>query len=492
MSFIEFLRTYWNLERQHNANANANNGPVPAVQVPAAPLPAPRRPVRNINIGPFRGELRARADARRMLRPMGPRRMRFGMRVDVPADIRRDPPLDEREVIQANIARWQDNIDRYVNEGPGPVGEQPHEDEVQHPPADVNGPMDPGVFDRADDANADLQQEPMEDIVALQNAVEDAFEAEFLGDEVEGPAQQGEVVPNIPMAAVDAPIAPIVDPLGIENINIEPIRGIDEDEAPVDLFEADGEFDDQNELVEFFEAQDRQGQVPVGQANLNAAPQPPVRNIQPAAVAPGVDNAQRQMDNEQAMFALNDLFGLHNGPLYPVVKNFLIVLLFNLVYVTTVAILPYAIGLRMAKLLHMYCNQVVNNVFSPIATGSQLWALFLAAVDWAGVHKVAVFVAAVRKICTEANQVVRVDDIATIGVGYMTLSFLITVVSELIHYLSESPLNRLISGQIIESINGKAMALNKTVKVGSKTFEFDRDIFSADKLGSYPLFAMAD
>ena len=426
MSFIEFLRTYWNLERQNNNNIN-NQINVPQHQIP---VPAPRRIARNVNVGNMR-DFRLRRDGRRV-------RMRIA-----------EPPLIVNNPF--NIQEIED-INNFVLE--------------QNNDLNFNGGVDFVP-------NAPVQQlEPQPEL----EGVDPVFEH----DEVEQNfnfAENENIVPQLEVAVENENVHdPVIE---IEPHMIQPIREVVDDDAPVDLFEADGEFDDQNELVEFFEAQDRQRVDNPVQVNMNVNPAPLPANVQvpvapaPAPAAGGGGEVQRQMENEQAIFALNDMFGLHGGPILPVIKNVLMVLTFNFVYISVIAILPYIIGIRMLKLLVLYFDylkQLVDNSTIQYVTDSFVWKIWLMLVEWTELYKVSDFVVAVKNICNSANQVVRVDDIATIGIGYITVSTLITIVSELINYLAESPLNRLISGQVIEAVNAKALALNKTVKVGTLLF----------------------
>lgn len=265
-----------------------------------------------------------------------------------------------------------------------------------------------------------------------------------------------------------------------------------EEEGDIDLFAADGVFED--DVGGFDEAlgggpQDMAAARRQRAANANAQPQVNVNvnvganganNGEANPVDPDLAAAQAAVEAELAAgmddgggFAVEELLGLRGGTLLRLVKNVAFLLLFNLVYIALVGLMPSSIGLKTKKAFLMCGDYINSSAISPTydavnAVSPLIFECIGAVYDWSQFALIPGFVNRVRFVSSTKNGIIIIDDIVTISLGYFSMFLLVSLLGLI--FSSMVPTTSVTNHTVFRTVSTNILAVHKTAKVGSLLF----------------------
>lgn len=271
-----------------------------------------------------------------------------------------------------------------------------------------------------------------------------------------------------------------------------------EEEGDVDLFAADGVFED--DVAAFDDAMganmDMGGApLPPARRRANAAPGRAGNNVNAHANFPGqapvdadpdviaAQAAQAAQDAEieaevaaglqDGGFALEELMGLRGDSLLRLIKNVMFLLVFNLVYIGIVCLVPNTIGLKMQKALLLYGDRLHTNILVPahdaVDAFSPLILQYVGALyEWSRISLIAKFINNVRATSNVVNDVIKIDDLLLIALGYLSLFLFVFLLGQI--FSSMVPTTAITTHTFFRKLSTNILALHKTAKVGSLLF----------------------
>jgi hypothetical protein len=279
-----------------------------------------------------------------------------------------------------------------------------------------------------------------------------------------------------------------------------------EEEGDVDLFAADGVFED--DIAAFDDGLG--GEVPADRRRrprrqqLQPVQPPQVPNVNaggadmaaqfdgagaaveqqgPAAVDQELAAAQARADMQAAElaadledgggFALEEMLGLRGGTVLRLVKNVLFLVLFNLVYIAVVALVPSTIGHKTHKAVIIYGSRLHELVLVPVHNALDSFSPLIlqcvsALYEWSQFSLIFSFFNNLRATSNVINDVIKIDDLVVISLGYFSVFVFVSVLGLI--FSSMVPTTSITAHTAFRWVSNNILGLSKTAKVGSLLF----------------------